>query len=137
MTDISGALEEEVISVLTFLLSAQWQLDYRTSVHVLTHLRKAHSRKTTDVEERRATVTKIQPRTGKKRLNNGKEFSESQHSALVNMMINAKKRNGLSYPSEEEKLKVVHEQGLTLTQVNNFASNYRRRVEAKRRSRHI
>ena len=137
MAAVSKDLKYGGISALTLLLSVRWHLDSQTSVQVLTHLRKARSRKKTDAEERRAAMTKIPPRTGKKRFNNGKEFPENIHNALVNMMINAKKRNGLSYPSEEAKLTIVSVHGLTLTQVNNFASNYRRRTEAKGRSRHI
>ncbi len=85
-----------------------------------------------EMDEKRAAMTRISPEIGKKR---GREFTTRTKDALVGMMINAQKTGGLSYPSEGEKLAVVREYNVSLMQVNNFASNYRRRVEVRQQNR--
>lgn len=75
------------------------------------------------------------PKKGSRTAGGPKLFSDEIHNALVQMMQNAPNRYGkdvrYTYPSEEAKHYIMDKHGLTERQVNDFASNYRRRVQKK------
>jgi hypothetical protein len=73
----------------------------------------------------------------KKELQNGgfKTFSQATRDDLVKMMKTAPSKPGkdfrFTYPTENAKHHIMNKHGLTERQVNDFASNYRRRVQKK------
>lgn len=63
----------------------------------------------------------------------GEIFPDEVRAALEKMMLEAPTRPGkgknLTYPTKDVVDAVIAKYGLTLTQVKNYASNYRRRVQ--------
>jgi hypothetical protein len=67
----------------------------------------------------------------------GNQFPNDAYKALIQMMQTAPYRmvrgSLLTYPTPEAVKAVSQKFNLTETQVKNFASNYRRRVQSKRK----
>jgi hypothetical protein len=80
--------------------------------------------------EKEAINTLLSFRQARKK--NGK-FMPSIREELRIMMENAPKKNGVSYPTENQRTELALRLSLSMTQVNNFASNYRRRIQKKKK----
>lgn len=72
----------------------------------------------------------------KREMSQNGAYPSDVKSALIAMMNRAPiKDNGMTYPTEEQKEDIMKKTGLTLIQINNFASNHRRRVQRRKKPR--
>jgi hypothetical protein len=94
------------------------------AVRALTHMRS----KRRD-SHMRPQIKKVAMKTSTK----SKTYSPYVRRIMLNMMCESEKKNGKSYPSELQKKVALKLTGLTLIQINNFASNHRRRTEAPKK----